>query len=529
MSKKLLLVLVALVAAATFAMAQSTKFANGDTLRILTANVEVDDKDYNTFAKNPSDFPILQKVEELTGLKLVIEAVNSNDYGTVLLPRIAAKTNLPDVFVQGGGFDIVKYATDGVIIPIEGLIKANAPETVALWKQYPDIQHDTTAPDSHIYGYPGRVSPYDNSYNILGMVYRSDWATKLGIKDPDTIADWYKMLTAFLTKDPNGNGKADEIPYLGQSDNNLYCFANAYGLSPWNDWWSVTKAGKVVFDFTADETKAKAKAWLTEMNKWFKEKLIDQEYLVDHGDKMDAEVLTNIGGAKLAWTAAADDWNSQMKKDTPSVKWIVAYPPKGPQGDRGSEQYGPVNNERWMVTTACKNPVLAVKWMNFMFATQQGMDLRNWGIEGVTYTVQNGKHVFTDAANNSRYGAGQAGTYLTSLGASRWPWVWTKESIGIIYGSTTPEYQARLATIEKNGWFRRGFYFGSMAATKGESAATSGLLSDISTYRNEMVQKFIVGTEPLANYDAFVAQLKKLGIDAVSNIKQIQYNRFMGK
>ena len=85
---------------------------------------------------------------------------------TCALP-ISAKVNLPDLFVQGGGFDIVKYATNGVIIPIENLIKANAPETLALWKQFPDIQHDTTAPDGHIYGYPGRVSPYDNKFNIF--------------------------------------------------------------------------------------------------------------------------------------------------------------------------------------------------------------------------------------------------------------------------------------------------------------------------------------------------------------------------
>jgi putative aldouronate transport system substrate-binding protein len=527
MSKKLLLVLLVLVVAAGFTMAQSTRFANGETLRILTANVEVDDKDYNSYAKNPSDFPVLQKIEELTGLKLQIEAVNSNDYGSVLLPRIAAKTNLPDVFVQGGGFDIVKYATDGVIISIGDVIQKNAPETIALWKKYPDIQHDTTAPDGNVYGYPGRIGLADNKFNILAMGYRSDWATKLGIKDPDTIGDWYAMLKAFLTKDPNGNGKADEVPYQS-GDNGLYCFANAYGMSPWNDWWSVTKAGKVLYDWSAAESQAKAKAWLTEMNKWFKEKLVDQEYLVDHGDKMDAMTLTNLGGARLAWSAAFDDWNSQMKKDYPGTKWIVAYPPKGPSGDRGSEQYGIVNNERWMVTTAAKNPVLAVKWMNFMFATPQGTDLMNWGVEGLSYTVKGGKKAFTDAALNSRYGAGGAGTFVTSLGASRWPHQLPEEALAAMFTTLTPEYLARLATVDKNGWFRRGFYFGSIPATPAESSALNVLLSDVRTTTSEWFQKFIVGQEPLSNYDKFVAQLKKLGIDEITAIKQKQYTRFIG-
>ena len=65
------------------------------------------------------------------------------------------------------------------------------------------------------------MSPWDNNFNILGIGYRSDWATRLGIKDPETIADWYAMLKAFHTKDPNGNGRIDVIPLLAQHDDGL--------------------------------------------------------------------------------------------------------------------------------------------------------------------------------------------------------------------------------------------------------------------------------------------------------------------
>jgi len=526
MRKKWLLVLILLAAAAFMAQGATKISTTGETLSILMTNVEADDKDYNDGAKA---FPILARVEELTGVTLKIEAFGSADYGKVLLSRIAAKTDLPDIFVQGGAFDIVKYATDGVIIPIEDLIEADAPETLALWKQFPDIQHDTTAPDGHIYGYPGRVSPYDNNFNILALGYRSDWATRLRIKDPQTIDDWYAMLKAFHKRDPNGNGRIDVVPFLAQHDDGLYPFAEAFGLSPWNDWWSVTKDGKVVYDFSAVETKAKANAWLTEMNTWFNEKLIDQEYLEDHAEKMDAEVLISVGGARMAWTTAFDDWTNKIRRDTPAAQWIVAYPPVGPFGDRSSEQYGPVNNERWMVTTASKNPALAVKWLNFMFATQTGMDLHNWGIEGLSYDVVNGRKVYSESAMKSRYGNGNVSSYLASLGASRWPVVVQRDAYVAQLSRASPEYLARLDTIVTNGWLRRGFYFGSIPETTTESATLSVLLSHIRAYRNEMVQKFIVGAEPLANYDTFVARLSELGIDEVSAIRQEQYDRFTGR
>jgi putative aldouronate transport system substrate-binding protein len=368
MSKRLLLVLIVLVAAAGLAMAagggEKPAASNVPTLSIVVSQVEADDMDWNTFAKNPADFPVLQAAEKALGFKLKIES--NNDYGSLLLPRIAAKVNLPDTFVMGGGFDIVKLATDGVIIPLGDLIAANAPETVALWKQFPDIKHDTIAPDGNIYGYPGGVQPYLNRLNQLGTTYRADWAKKLGLGEPMTVADWYTMLTAFKTGDPNGNGKKDEIPYSARYGNCLNVFAGAYGLSAFNEWWSVAADGKtVLYDWSSAASKDNAKAFLTEMNKWYREGLIPAEFGSDLGDKMDALGLTNMVGADMHWTLYAPETNTAMAKDYPGANWVVAFPAKGPTGLVGSEQYGPVNNERWMVTTTAKErktDVLAVKF-----------------------------------------------------------------------------------------------------------------------------------------------------------------------
>ena len=522
MMKRVFFVSVALMLMAGMAFAQVKPFGNGKVLKILVSQVEVDDKDFNNGVQ---DFPVLQQFEALTGVKLQIET--SNDYGGMLLPRLAAKSNLPDIFVMGGNFDIVKLASDKVIIPIETLIAANAPETVALWKQVPDIKKDTTATDGHVYGYPGRVSPFDNRFNILGMGYRGDWAAKLGIADPKTIDDWEAMLTAFKTKDPNGNGKADELPIGLGGDNNLNSFGEAWGLSPWNDWWSTTKDGKVNFDWYSAGSKDKAKDFVTRMNKWYKAGIIDTEFPTDHGDAIDAKTLSNQVGARLAWTAAFDDWNNQMKKDYPGTAWTVAYPAKGPQGDVGSEQYGPVNNERWMVTTAAKDPALAIKFLNFVFATKEGTDLMNWGVQGVSYTVDkaSGAKKYTKVALQSPYG--DPGTYLASLGSSRWPKVFPLDAFTAQMTQVTPGYLARLADFDKQGMFRRGFYFGSLPALPAESDKLATKMNDINTYVKEMFLKFIIGKEPIANYDAFVAQLKKLGIEDVIAIKQTQYSRYI--
>ena len=76
------------------------------------------------------------------------------------------------------------------------------------------------------------------------------------------------------------------------------------------------------------------------------------------------------------------------------------------------------------------------------------------------------------------------------------------------------------------GMIKRGFYFGSLVATKAESDTISKYRNDINTYVSEMFMKFILGTEPLSNYDAFVTKLKGLGIDQYKAVKQAQFTRF---
>jgi hypothetical protein len=128
----------------------------------------------------------------------------------------------------------------------------------------------------------------------------------------------------------------------------------------------------------------------------------------------------------------------------------------------------------------------------------------------------------------SRYGDGNVSSYLASLGASRWPFVFQKDALAAQLSGLSPGYLARLDFIVQSGWLRRGFYFGSIPATPPESFALSILLGQIDRYRNEMVQKFITGTEPLANYGKFAARLKELGVDDVNAIRQKQYTRFIG-
>ena len=51
-----------------------------------------------------------------------------------------------------------------------------------------------------------------------GIVYRKDWADKLGLKAPETVDDLLAMAKAFTEKDPDADGQADTIGLADRND-----------------------------------------------------------------------------------------------------------------------------------------------------------------------------------------------------------------------------------------------------------------------------------------------------------------------
>jgi putative aldouronate transport system substrate-binding protein len=54
-------------------------------------------------------------------------------------------------------------------------------------------------------------------------------------------------------------------------------------------------------------------------------------------------------------------------------------------------------------------------------------------------------------------------------------------------------------------------------------------MGDIGTYVDEMTVKFIIGQEPLANYDAYVQQVKSMNVDRALELQQAAVERYLNR
>ncbi|MEG2669886.1 MAG: extracellular solute-binding protein, partial [Oscillospiraceae bacterium] len=175
--------------------------------------------------------------------------------------------NWSDEYIGG----INKAVKDGVILDIDNKVKSSATNYLKKLNENPNFLKSVKTYDGKILTFNTiKDSPKVNSY--YGPQIRKDWLDKLGLAVPKTIDEWHEVLMAFKTKDPNGNGKMDEIPFAEDKQMNFSAFSAAWGVLK-GEFYKNPKG-----EFVYGSIEPEFKSYLETMNKWYSEGLIDSEF-----------------------------------------------------------------------------------------------------------------------------------------------------------------------------------------------------------------------------------------------------------
>ena len=509
MKKLLCLIVILALTIPALAIAEGSTLieAEDPTLKFITREVEVADCSYT------DPLPVFQIVEEKTGIHIDWETIPS-DYSTVMSTRLAAMSDLPD-FMNNPSLSINMLATGGIAARLNDLIDAYGPNIAKRLndESQKGTKLELTAPDGGLYALPDRICAMENyCTNPMTFIIRFDWLEKCGIAEPPTtIQEWHDTLAAFRENDANGNGEADEV--FCAAAVYMLCFGEAYGLDQFSNY--IVKDDKVVFQWTTEE----ARDFLAEMNRWYAEGLIAPDYLTDRN--IDARHLEDQDGASFMWSASNCDW--QNKNNTISTPdWRPILPPKNVYtGEDGfvnvsaSSLYGSYS----IITDANGKADLAVKWFNYLWS-DEGALLTSMGVEGETYYWdENGDAKFIESFIDG--GNWYQNTKAYGIDPGRVPRVSTmyfSKAQAAGYGDVINEAAAKVVPYVQTS-------FPNYVPNDAEEMTISMYETDIKTYVQEMIHKFITGSEPMENFDAFVAQLNGMGLDDVLAIRQAQYDR----
>ncbi len=111
--------------------------------------------------------------------------------------------NLPDGLFNAGmsDYDLLRYAKQGIIIPLENLIDKYMPNLQAVFEKYPEYRTMCTAPDGHIYSFPWieQLGAGKEAIQAIGDIpyINKKWLDYLGLEIPTTTDELEQVLIAF--------------------------------------------------------------------------------------------------------------------------------------------------------------------------------------------------------------------------------------------------------------------------------------------------------------------------------------------
>ncbi|MDB5814719.1 MAG: sugar transporter permease, partial [Rhodocyclales bacterium] len=399
------------------------------------------------------------------------------------------------------------------------LIDQYAPNIKAFLKSHPDVDRSIRAPDGSIY-----YIPYVPDGTVArGWFIRQDWLDKLKLKQPQTVEELHTVLKAFKERDPNGNGKADEVPFFARDFQEAYRLVNLWGArSSGSDFYMdfmLDANGKVKHPFAEPAFRD----GIRNVAKWYAEGLIDAEIFTRRARAREQLLGTNVGGVTHDWFGTTASFNEALAPTIPGFKFVPMAPPADSNGKRWEEDARlPVRPDGWAITLNNKNPVETIKYFDFYFG-RKGRNLANFGVEGVNYDIKGGKPVFRESVLKAKQ---SVLNQMKDIGAQIPIGFW--QDFDYERQWTTPIALAGIDMYQKNKYLAP--QFPGVVMNKEERAIYDQYATDVQTYMLEMAQNWVLGAKNVdKTWDEYQAKLQNLGYFQMLTVMQAAYNRQTGK
>ena len=281
---------------------------------------------------------------------------------------------LPDVFFKAAFStdELIRWTDSGKLIDLKPLLAQNAPNLWQLLTEHPEWMEAITLPNGKIGALPAiqTVAPQN------AMWINAEWLEELKLDMPTDFESLRAVLTAFRDRDPNGNGKKDEIPMLFLGPWELKFFSHAYGVVA-NDYnIYLDESGKV--HYWPDEDSFFQLAG--ELRTLFEEKLLDPNG------------FTTVDALRRVTDSEADAVYGAMFSPTPvnllPYDTAMAYVLLEPFYYEGRQVYrdlfGEITRGTFAITSACEDPAALLRWVDVLY-TEEGAIEAMVGIEGEQY------------------------------------------------------------------------------------------------------------------------------------------------
>lgn len=496
----------------------------------LTLPLTEDQKTITIYAKNSSsgvltdygDLKAFQVAAEKTGVTIewIMPASGSeSDQFNLMI----ASGKYPDIIFwdfTSTPMGLAGLIDDGIAIEMDNLVRQYAPNYLACLESDDEMMKQALS-DNGTFDIMYKLEPDEARLSHSGPAIRKDLLDKYSLEVPVTIDDWHNVLTVLKEKE---SGVTAPVTVAKGTDGSVHfsMFMSAYNTN--STFLIDADSKKVVYGPITDNYKA----YLTTMAEWYAEGLLDSEYMTNDYSAMIGKISSgkSVAGV-MALGGMIGSITNKVRATNPEFE-IVGAP--WPVLEKGNTSYTLLNesnirsgNMGAIITKDCSDPKLAVKLLDY-FYSEEGADLLNWGIEGESYTEENGVKTYTEAVLND----------VSGKSVSEAVQQWAQP----LQGFTKPmEYEAwRQITlvlpeqiVANETWSESSteLLLPTLILPSKQNEEYTQMMSDITTYTNEMSMQFITGQLSIEKeWDSYVETMKGMGIETVVLYKQEALDRY---
>lgn len=467
-----------------------------------------------------ADVEFIKMLEEKTNIHIKWDH-NTSDESFSMMIASGVYPDMINWVLNNAAGGVQTLLDDGVIMDLTELIPQYAPNYWTWLEKNPEeLKKPYQMEDGRLFQFIALMGDPDSQemadYKTLGPQIRKDWLDKVGKEIPTTTDELYEVLIRFRDEDVNENGDAaDEVPFVvAKGMEALNAIAGSFGTRP--DFHM--DGDELVYGPMTDQFRK----FLEYAHKLYAEGLINTDFAVNADALM--LITQNKAGFTIASMASCLIANHEALKlqdesyEYVSVPWLI-----GPDGRQSSMSNKGSNPRATAVTTSCKNPQAAVRWLDYAYSPQGAVEA-TFGIEGKSFEYRDGYPTILEAVRTNNKG------WSEEQSISRW-------MLGAINYPMARDYrfyeqmnldQPYKVDIQTNWKLAKDDTVVPPATMSTEEAAVySGVVNDIKTFVDTSYQEFLIGEKSVEqDWDAYVQTIQEMGIQKALDSRGAAIDRY---
>ncbi len=472
---------------------------------------------------DPNKRTIFKRLQEDTNVEIDWTAIQADQWSDKISLAMSNPDELTD-FIFNAGFsdsDLLKYADQGIIIPLEEYIDAYMPNLKAVFDKYPEYRTMCTDTEGHIWALPWieQLGSEKTAIQTVGNMsfINKKWLDFLGLEVPTTVDEFEQVLIAFrdhaseIQSEFGIDGSIIPMSCIvndGDQDPAILIngFGEGYGDADKGRHIAVTDDKKVICSATQEGYK-KGIEWLHKLNE---ENLIDPEAFTQEWSTYVSKGKSGRYGVCFSWDVANID-NLQDWVPLP----VLTADTRNLTPQNGSFTSG-FDRGRCVITAVAKNPALVCAWLDQMYDPMQSPQ-NNWG----TYGEDDEFDIFEMSTND----AGEPMLKHAPLGDASPVEVREAESVGGPL-AILDEYYDKYVTCPDDAQYRLDwikeyytpdmnteFVYPNVFMDREDTETLSNLQADLQKTINAKKSDWIMNGVTDAEWDEYTKSLESYGLE----------------